>query len=571
MINYYEELKLDKSRSASELADDLIRLESVWTDRAATRPEKSMEMLTLIAQAKKVFASEASKADYERRLFAPPKPDEAADPDAARRAEFEKWSKTAEDYYSRGELDMAKTALGRAMPNADENDFAFMNLAAQIYNENDEPSVALDYINKAILLAPELAELYLTKADVLQSLYIEERQHRYGNPQLHFRQMKDMLRMASQKAKAQGDKPTQSRADGILAYTCYFNDAGSGEDKALGERLAIEAVKSGDASGLGQRVLDDLAKKRDAADRAAKLEQERRAELERKERERQAAAERAEQERLEAERLAELKKKKAAAAKRRRRIIALSLALSLVLILILAGGFSMRRKLVLVGDHVNYSFDSASGELRISGRGETWDFPLTGIFGHGGIRAPWDEHRFFGVTNTVEPILDIIAKRPDFTQNDVQSLVIEDGITYIGKNLFQYFGSITDVTIPESVKGIQSWAFESCGNAVIHLPGSIEYVSSSAFSGCKAVEYDGTLEDWLRLCGDYYNVFDSGVLTVQCSNGHIERPEVYGEIDVYYDGTCQDMQELLASLSTEVESTVTIHCSDGNIVLNSEY
>lgn len=116
---------------------------------------------------------------------------------------------------------------------------------------------------------------------------------------------------------------------------------------------------------------------------------------------------------------------------------------------------------MLVGDHVNYSFDSASGELQHQRRGETWDFPLTGIFGHGGIRAPWDEHRFFGVTNTLEPILDIIAKRPDFTQNDVQSLVIEDGITYIGKNLFQYFGSITDVTIPESVKGIQSWALRA--------------------------------------------------------------------------------------------------------------
>ena len=51
MTNYYEELKLDKTLSLNELRENLIRLESIWTDRASTRPEKAAEMLVLINQA----------------------------------------------------------------------------------------------------------------------------------------------------------------------------------------------------------------------------------------------------------------------------------------------------------------------------------------------------------------------------------------------------------------------------------------------------------------------------------------------------------------------------------------
>ena len=90
MTNYYEELKLDKNLSLNELRENLIRLESIWTDRASNRPEKAAEMLVLINQAKKVFATDMSKAAYDRELFAPPKEETAADPNAVRKAEFEK-------------------------------------------------------------------------------------------------------------------------------------------------------------------------------------------------------------------------------------------------------------------------------------------------------------------------------------------------------------------------------------------------------------------------------------------------------------------------------------------------
>ena len=296
MTNYYEELKLDKNLSVNELRENLIRLESIWTDRASNRPEKAAEMLVLINQAKKAFATDMSRAAYDRELFAPPKEETAADPNAARKAEFEKWKKTAQDYYDRQEYDMAKTALDKALQNADEDDFAFLQLAAQICYSNGEYHAALSHINKALLIAPELAELYLTKATILWYFFCDG-----INRDASLQQERNNLRIASEKAAAQGNTKVESHADGQLAASLYNWEP---KDVVLAEKLAKRAVENGDDSGLGQRVLEKLEEKRTAAqaererrEKLAREEQERREKLAREEQARREAAERAEKER----------------------------------------------------------------------------------------------------------------------------------------------------------------------------------------------------------------------------------------------------------------------------------
>ena len=273
MTNYYEELKLDKTLSLNELRENLIRLESIWTDRASTRPEKAAEMLVLINQAKKVFSTDMSRAAYDRELFAPPKEETAADPNAVRKAEFEKWKKAAQDYYDRQEYDLAKTALDKALQNADEDDFAFLQLAAQICYSNGEYHAALSHINKALLIAPDLAELYITKALILEDLFIEESRRGFGDAAAHLQQARNTMRMASEKAAAQGNKTAEAHADGYLAFLLYFDEP---KDTALAERLARKAVENGDDWGNARRVLEDLEEKRTAAEKAAQAERERR-------------------------------------------------------------------------------------------------------------------------------------------------------------------------------------------------------------------------------------------------------------------------------------------------------
>ena len=525
MTNYYEELKLDKNLSLNELRENLIRLESIWTDRASNRPEKAAEMLVLINQAKKVFATDMSKAAYDRELFAPPKEEKAADPNAARKAEFEKWKKTAQDYYARQEYDIAKTALDKALQNADEDDFAFLQLAAQICCSNGEYHAALSHINKALLIAPDLAELYLTKATILWYFFCDG-----INRDASLQQARNTLRMASEKAAAQGNTKVESHADGQLAASLYNWEP---KDVVLAEKLAKRAVENGDDSGLGQRVLEDLAKKRTAAEKAAQAERERREKLAREEQERRERLAREERERREAAERAEREKRKAAAAKRRA-----ILAVFGVLGILVAGMLLyVRHNLTSIGSGIHYSFNEDTGELRISGKGETRDFPVPIFMGGGLSYAPWHGYR------SSEDLCNIIAK-PQFAGEDVLSVVIEDGITYIGESLFENLRNVTQITIPESVKEIGEDAFYLCSGDV---------------------EYGGTLEEWIQLCERKY-VFSTGSAEEnRCSNGSI----VEGGLTIYYDGTMQEMQDFLSSLGAKEDAdSSAVHriiCSDGEL------
>ena len=549
MTNYYEELKLDKNLSVNELRENLIRLESIWTDRASTRPEKAAEMLVLINQAKKAFATDMSRAAYDRELFAPPKEETAADPNAVRKAEFEKWKKAAQDYYDRQEYDMAKTALDKALQNADEDDFAFLQLAAQICYSNGEYHAALSHINKALLIAPDLAELYLTKATILWYFFCDG-----INRDASLQQARNTLRMASEKAAAQGNTKVESHADGQLAASLYNWEP---KDVVLAEKLAKRAVENGDDSGLGQRVLEDLAKKRTAAEKAAQAERERREKLAREEQERRERLAREERERREAAERAEREKRKAAAAKRRA-----ILAVFGVLGILVAGMLLyVRHNLTSIGSGIHYSFNEDTGELRISGKGETRDFPVSIFMGGGLSHAPWGFHRSY------EELCNVIAKQ-QFAPEDVQSVVIEDGITYIGASLFENLRNVTQITIPESVKEIGEWAFGACEDAVVYLPNTIEHLNVQVFADCDAVEYDGTLEEWIQLCEEE-EVFDTkGAEEIRCRNGSIEYI-VYGDKTIYYDGTVQEMQDFLSILGAEEDANVTvvdrIICSDGTL------
>ncbi len=530
MTNYYEELKLDKTLSLNELRENLIRLESIWTDRASTRPEKAAEMLVLINQAKKAFSTDMSRAAYDRELFAPPKEETAADPNAARKAEFEKWKKTAQDYYDRQEYDMAKTALDKALQNADEDDFAFLQLAAQICKSNGEYQVALSHINKALLIAPDLAELYITKALILEDLFIEESRRGFGDAAAHLQQARNTMRMASEKAATQGNKTAEAHADGYLAFLLYFDEP---KDTALAERLARKAVENGDDWGNARRVLEDLEEKRTAAEKAAQAERERREKLAREEQERRERLAREERERREAAERAEREKQKAAAAKRRA-----ILAVFGVLVILVAGMLLyVRNNLTSIGSGIQYSFDEGTGELRISGKGETRDFPVPIFMGGGLSYAPWHGYR------SSEDLCNIIAK-PQFAGEDVLSVVIEDGITYIGESLFENLRNVTQITIPESVKEIGEDAFYLCSGDV---------------------EYGGTLEEWIQLCERKY-VFSTGSAEEnRCSNGSI----VEGGLTIYYDGTMQEMQDFLSSLGAKEDAdSSAVHriiCSDGEL------
>lgn len=297
MTDFYEVLKLDRSLSCAQLQDELIRLESLWTDRASNRPEKATEMLAVIAQAKKVFGDENARAAYDREL---------TDPTTPEQAEFIQWKECAQNYFVKKEYDLAKTALEKALPQAQENDFQFQRLAALIYKANRDLNPALEHINVAILHAPDMAHFYVDKAEILELM--GNSSNNYGNvsPAMYWQQARETMRIAAQKAVQQSDSEALARADGGLAFLLYFHEP---KDEKEAERLAARAVAQ-DKWGNARTVLEDIARKREAARKAAQMEEERRNKQMQEEAERKRRASQYELEQRQRQKLAEDKKKR---------------------------------------------------------------------------------------------------------------------------------------------------------------------------------------------------------------------------------------------------------------------
>lgn len=109
------------------------------------------------------------------------------------------------------------------------------------------------------------------------------------------------------------------------------------------------------------------------------------------------------------------------------------------------------------GDNVTYTLNN--GKLTISGTGEMADYSdITDV--------PWYNNRA-----------------------DINSVVIESGVTSIGRYAFSYLDKLTRVDISEGVTVIGSSAFLSCSSLIsLTLPSSIANINSTAFRQCENLE-----------------------------------------------------------------------------------
>ena len=187
----------------------------------------------------------------------------------------------------------------------------------------------------------------------------------------------------------------------------------------------------------------------------------------------------------------------------------LSALLVLVMLLSLPGVGALA-----ASDGLTWSLDK-KGTLTISGKGEMPDYS--------GDTPPWEKYR-----------------------DDIKAVVIEEGVTHIGAQCFQFCTNLKSVTIPSSVESIGAAAFYRCEKLsavslpddlteiadqsfdhfvklksivspdsvtrigesafnccsalkTVDIPASVEEICDSAFNGCQKLEtvyYGGTASDW---------------------------------------------------------------------------
>ena len=114
------------------------------------------------------------------------------------------------------------------------------------------------------------------------------------------------------------------------------------------------------------------------------------------------------------------------------------------------------------GDNVNYSYDPSTCELVIKGHGMMYKAAEDQI--------PWQSYKW------------------PSDKNDIKSVKIEEGVTYIGDSAFSFCKALTSINIPASVTSIGERAFWDCYELTsINIPAGVTSIGKWAFLGCKAL------------------------------------------------------------------------------------
>ena len=107
---------------------------------------------------------------------------------------------------------------------------------------------------------------------------------------------------------------------------------------------------------------------------------------------------------------------------------------------------------------VSYSYVESTHTLTISGTGAMADYENPS-------ERPWNSY--------VE---------------EIETVIIEDGVTRIGNYAFNYCTSLTSVTIPASVTSIGDYAFYDCsGLTSVTIPASVTTIGDAAFFNCSGL------------------------------------------------------------------------------------
>lgn len=106
-----------------------------------------------------------------------------------------------------------------------------------------------------------------------------------------------------------------------------------------------------------------------------------------------------------------------------------------------------------------------------------------------------------------EPASGTLLHAPWLAYSDsIREIVIEEGVTSIGKYAFMSLWQVTSVSLPDSLVSIGESAFNCCGISEIRIPDSVAEIQTNTFALCGSLERI-TLPDKLQEIG--FGVFQS--------------------------------------------------------------
>lgn len=157
-----------------------------------------------------------------------------------------------------------------------------------------------------------------------------------------------------------------------------------------------------------------------------------------------------------------------------KKILPVLLSTALLLALISSSAFSVFAETTsgTCGENLTWSY--SDGVLTISGTGNMKNYTLS----YSSHTTPW------------APLA-------------IKKVVIENGVTSIGKNAFRYIDTIESVEIPSTVTSIGGFAFHSCNHLTsVEFPDALTTIGEYAFYGCDNLS-DVSFGDAVETIGQY--------------------------------------------------------------------
>ena len=170
------------------------------------------------------------------------------------------------------------------------------------------------------------------------------------------------------------------------------------------------------------------------------------------------------------------------------------------------------------GDNATWHL-SDDGVLTISGSGEIMDYIYEGANIYPLIKAPWRSSTSRVKKIVINPGITKIGKNAFCCLPNVTSVSIPDTVTVIGQAAFSDDTNLNNVKIPNSVTTIEKSAFKECDELTsITLPANLQVMGGCVFEGCGKLK-NITLPSTLTMLSDWTFAYCANLEKITLPNG----------------------------------------------------
>ena len=132
------------------------------------------------------------------------------------------------------------------------------------------------------------------------------------------------------------------------------------------------------------------------------------------------------------------------------------------------------------GNNINWVYNENTAELTISGTGEMWDYSP--------MESPWSVYQDQLQSVVIGNGVTRIGACSFYYCTKLESVTIGSNVKSIGWVAFQYCDSLTNILIPNSVTSIGYHAFLFCSNLLnVIIPKSVSNIGEGAFAYCSSL------------------------------------------------------------------------------------